>query len=162
MSDVAFLLAHSVSPDLLDSVSSGEKRLRDFYLKELREGVARKIRGQLRRSDPPYRQDEKLEEPGKYHPRKEQIEQLLSAQPSESNDKIGQYLYPDEIASRHYDLAVVDYARFVIGRFWTDISHETLQKKADKPNVTLPNRSLKAALRFVDNVDRCLYRSFER
>uniref|UniRef100_A0A6S8A469 Uncharacterized protein n=1 Tax=Aplanochytrium stocchinoi TaxID=215587 RepID=A0A6S8A469_9STRA len=64
--------------------------------------------------------------------------------------------YPPSVASLHYKLGVVDYARFVLGRFWGNASPEVFLSKADKPNVTLVNRNAKAALAFVEKTHRCL------
>ena len=67
-------------------------------------------------------------------------------------------MYDRELALRHYRLAVVDYGRFVVGRFWTPAAAnpEAFAKKAGSPNTTLVNRSVPAALAFVERVDRCL------
>ena len=48
--------------------------------------------------------------------------------------------YPREVALGHYRLAVVDYARFMVSRFWGDASPQAVAKKKDSPNTTLPNR----------------------
>jgi len=111
MSDVAFLLAHSVAPCTLDN--GGEERLINGFLHTLNEAR-----------------------------------------------RPGTTAYSEELALWHYRLAVVDYGRFMISRFWGDSSPEVFAKKADKPNVTLPNRNVEAALRFVRNIDSCL-RSLE-
>ena len=68
--------------------------------------------------------------------------------------------YPRDAALRDYKLAVIDYGRFVVSRFWGDASPETFAKKADKPNTTLVNRNVEAALAFVERIDACL-RYFE-
>lgn len=68
--------------------------------------------------------------------------------------------YPRETAMRDYRLAVIDYGRFVVSRFWGDASPETFAKKAEKPNTTLVNRNVEAALAFVERIDTCL-RYFE-
>eukprot|EP01052_Picozoa_sp_SAG31_P021190 SAG31_NODE_1626_length_7710_cov_28.409933_5_plen_432_part_00 len=64
--------------------------------------------------------------------------------------------YPREVALRHYKLGLCDYARFVCSRFWTDASPETFASRADRPNTTLVNRSVDAALCFVQRVDAAL------
>lgn len=65
--------------------------------------------------------------------------------------------YPIEIARYHYKLAYLDYARFIISRFWSkDMNEETFNKKKDNPNVTLPNRDLKAAIYMAFNVHKNL------
>ena len=64
--------------------------------------------------------------------------------------------YPREIALKHYRLGVVDYGRFIVGRFWTAATPETFAAKANSPNSGLWNRSVEAALGFVERIDRCL------
>ena len=59
-------------------------------------------------------------------------------------------------ALRHYRLAVCDYGRFVIGRFWRDATPASFAANAAKPNVVLANRSLASALRFVERISECL------
>lgn len=64
--------------------------------------------------------------------------------------------YPREQALRHYRLAVVDYGRFFLSRFWGDASPENFAKKKDEMNVSLANRNVEAALKFVERIDRAL------
>ena len=65
--------------------------------------------------------------------------------------------YPLEMAHKHYKLAVLDYARFVISRFWsTSTSPESFAAKASTPNTTMVNRNVEAAFRFIERVDRYL------
>ena len=64
--------------------------------------------------------------------------------------------YPREVALRHYRLGLVDYGRFVVGRFWTSASPDTFAAKADNQNVVLVNRNVEAALGFVARMDKCL------
>ena len=64
--------------------------------------------------------------------------------------------YPREAALRHYRLAVCDYGRFVIGRFWRDATPASFAANAAKPNVVLANRNLASALRFVERISECL------
>ena len=68
----------------------------------------------------------------------------------------GAAAYPRELALRHYQLGVVDYGRFVVGRFWTNPTAESFAAKADSPNSGLWNRRVDAALAFVERIDRCL------
>ena len=42
--------------------------------------------------------------------------------------------YPRELAMRHYTLGVVDYGRFIVGRFWSAATPESFAKKANSPN----------------------------
>lgn len=64
--------------------------------------------------------------------------------------------YPRDIAYRHYRLALVDYFRFILGRFYGSSTPEQFEKKKDLENRTLVNRNLEAAVAFVDRVDRYL------
>lgn len=109
MSDVAFLLVHSVSEGMLEG--GGEARLVRAYLRMLRAGL---------------------------------------------RSRSEEFSYPEDVALQHYRLGVLDYGRFVIGRFWGDASKESFRKKANNANVTLPNRRLGAALRLIENLGRCL------
>ena len=66
--------------------------------------------------------------------------------------------YERGTAMRHFHLATVDYARFVVSRFWAagSTSAEAFAKRAANPNVCLPNRDVDAALRFAERVDEAL------
>lgn len=64
--------------------------------------------------------------------------------------------YPWETAWRHYNLAVIDYARFFIGRMWKNATPEAMHKRRDNKNVNLINRSIPAAMAFVRNVEAYL------
>ena len=64
--------------------------------------------------------------------------------------------YPRELALRHFRLGVVDYGRFVVGRFWTAATPESFAAKADSPNSGLWNRRVDAALGLVARIDRYL------
>ena len=64
--------------------------------------------------------------------------------------------YDKPTAMRHFHLATVDYARFVVSRFWTGASAEAFAKRAANPNVCLPNRDVEAAIRFAERVDESL------
>lgn len=64
--------------------------------------------------------------------------------------------YPREIALKHYRVAVVDYGRFVLGRFWKMATPEMFEKGKDSPNTTLINRNLEAAMVYIDRLERYL------
>ena len=64
--------------------------------------------------------------------------------------------YPRDAALRHYRLAICDYGRFVMGRFWRDATPASFAANAAKPNVVLANRNLASALRFVERISECL------
>jgi hypothetical protein len=67
--------------------------------------------------------------------------------------------YPRDTFLRHYKLAVADYGRFVIARFWAagKTTPEAFQAKATVKNRTLVNRNAEAALRFIKRIDECLH-----
>jgi len=64
--------------------------------------------------------------------------------------------YPIEIAMRHYRLGCIDYLRFILGRFWKSASLQGFKKREGNRNTTLVNRNVKAALSFVERVDKYL------
>ena len=66
--------------------------------------------------------------------------------------------YPREVALKHYQLGVLDYARFVVGSLWAASTPDTMAANANSPNVGLFNRSIEAALGFVARIDRYLER----
>ena len=66
------------------------------------------------------------------------------------------YYYTRGAARHHYRLGLVDYARFVVGRFWGAASPETFAAKAANRNVALVHRNVDAALAFVAKVDAYL------
>lgn len=59
-------------------------------------------------------------------------------------------------ATRHFHLATVDYARFVVSRFWSGASADAFAKRAQNPNICLPNRDVEAAIGFVERIDASL------
>jgi len=65
-------------------------------------------------------------------------------------------IYPNEVALQQYRMAVVDYGRFVLGRFWKAATPETFEKRKDSPNTTLINRNVDAAMAFIDRLERYL------
>ena len=64
--------------------------------------------------------------------------------------------YPDDVAWRQYKLAVVDYARFFMGRMWKTATPETMAQKSQNKNIANINRSIPSAMAFVERVDRYL------
>lgn len=64
--------------------------------------------------------------------------------------------YPRGVAIKHYRMAVVDYGRFILGRFWKTATSGTFEKKKDSPNTTLINRNVDAAMAFIDRMERYL------
>ena len=71
------------------------------------------------------------------------------------------WTYPREIAMRHYQLACIDYLRFILGRFWRSATPESFEKKKASKNTTLINRNVDAAMTFIEKVDKYLD-AFER
>mmetsp|Transcript_9125 Transcript_9125/g.20120 ORF Transcript_9125/g.20120 Transcript_9125/m.20120 type:complete len:486 (+) Transcript_9125:91-1548(+) len=64
--------------------------------------------------------------------------------------------YTTEIAWRHYCLAVVDYARMVLGCFFVNASPQVFAARAQQENVGLCYRDVEASFHFVERVDRSL------
>ncbi|KAL1521591.1 hypothetical protein AB1Y20_021250 [Prymnesium parvum] len=64
--------------------------------------------------------------------------------------------YSKETCHWHFHLATVDYARFVVSRFWGDASVESFSKRAHNPNVCLPNRNVEAAIYFAKRLEKSL------
>jgi hypothetical protein len=65
-------------------------------------------------------------------------------------------VYPWEVAESHYHLAVADYFRFFLGRFWNTTTVASMEKNADSKNTCLLNRHVDAAMAFVRRVDAYL------
>mmetsp|Transcript_8932 Transcript_8932/g.12980 ORF Transcript_8932/g.12980 Transcript_8932/m.12980 type:complete len:483 (+) Transcript_8932:105-1553(+) len=66
------------------------------------------------------------------------------------------WTFPRHIAMRHYQLACIDYLRFILGRFWRSATPETFEKKKNSKNATLVNRNVDAAMVFIEKVDKYL------
>lgn len=64
--------------------------------------------------------------------------------------------YPRDVALQHYRMAVCDYCRFVLGRFWKTATPAAFEKSKNSPNTTLINRNVKAAMAYLDRVERYL------
>ena len=64
--------------------------------------------------------------------------------------------YDAKLARRHYELATIDYGRFVLGRFWGAASPDAFWEKRHKSNVALVHRNVPAALHFVERLDAYL------
>jgi len=64
--------------------------------------------------------------------------------------------YSEEQAIRHYQFAVVDYFRFILGKQWNKVSLEVFQKRSKNTNFAMVNRSVQAALSFAERTDRYL------
>mmetsp|Transcript_6070 Transcript_6070/g.7454 ORF Transcript_6070/g.7454 Transcript_6070/m.7454 type:complete len:148 (+) Transcript_6070:1-444(+) len=67
------------------------------------------------------------------------------------------FAYPRQIAMRHYRLAVIDYFRFILGRFWKGATPSAFDKRKDNKNTVLVNRNVDAAFALIEKVDQYLY-----
>lgn len=90
------------------------------------------------------------------------VEQYITALEDAINkNRDFEWTFPRDIAMRQYQLACVDYLRFIMGRFWKSAAPETFEKKKGSKNTTLINRDIEAAMAFIEKVDRYL-EVFER
>jgi thiamine kinase-like enzyme len=71
---------------------------------------------------------------------------------NDNQDGIVIDLYPWEAAWHHYKLAVVDYGRFFVGRFWKSATPANMATRKDNKNVNLINRWPKAAIAFIQRL----------
>ncbi|GFH60489.1 hypothetical protein CTEN210_16965 [Chaetoceros tenuissimus] len=71
------------------------------------------------------------------------------------------HFYPRDDAFRHYQLAVLDYFRFIMGRLWRGSTLDTFEKRKNSKNSVYVNRSLDAAFNFIERADKYLER-FEK
>mmetsp|Transcript_1093 Transcript_1093/g.1373 ORF Transcript_1093/g.1373 Transcript_1093/m.1373 type:complete len:472 (-) Transcript_1093:450-1865(-) len=78
------------------------------------------------------------------------LEEAVSRRKGES------WTYPRDVALRHYQLACIDYLRFILGRFWRTATPESFEKKKASKNTTLINRNVDAAMAFIEKVDKYL------
>lgn len=85
-------------------------------------------------------------------------EALVDFYLDELNDRLkkGDKSYDKDIAIRHYKYCVVDYGRFVLGRFWKLATPDAFAKKKKSKNTTFINRDIDAAVAFVGRMDRYL------
>mmetsp|Transcript_42641 Transcript_42641/g.48129 ORF Transcript_42641/g.48129 Transcript_42641/m.48129 type:complete len:366 (+) Transcript_42641:380-1477(+) len=120
MSDVAMLIHHAVRPEQLEN--GGEMILIDHYLTTVNSLLS-------------------LKQQQKQQGRRVHHDVNNSQQPIS--------IYPKEMALWHYKLAVVDYFRFFLGRFWKSATPESFEKKKHRKNIALINRDRDAALAFL-------------
>lgn len=64
--------------------------------------------------------------------------------------------YTEGDVIRHYQFAVVDYFRFILGRQWNKATLEVFEKRSMDTNFAMVNRSIDAALSFAERTDRYL------
>jgi hypothetical protein len=74
----------------------------------------------------------------------------------EALPKSKQGIYLLEDVKRHYRFASVDYFRFIMGRMWKGLSLDVFEKRKSLKNFAEFNRTLEAALAFIDKVDKYL------
>lgn len=80
----------------------------------------------------------------------------LALEDAVSKNRNDQWTFPLDVAMRQYQLACIDYLRFIMGRFWKSATPDTFKKKKSSKNTTLINRDVKAAMAFIAKVDRYL------
>lgn len=61
--------------------------------------------------------------------------------------------YPKHLAFYHYKLAFCDYARFFLGRMWSNATVESMRRNESNPNVNSINRYPSSAIAFIDTAD---------
>lgn len=86
-------------------------------------------------------------------------EELLEHYLTELNSQLessSKSYYDKDVAMRHYRLAVADYFRFFLGRFWNSATPESFANKKDSKNTALMNRNVDSALAFLHRVDAYL------
>lgn len=81
---------------------------------------------------------------------------LTALEEAVSRRKGQRWSYDRTVAMRHYQLACIDYLRFILGRFWRSATPETFEKKKGSKNTTLINRNVEAAMAFIEKVDAYL------
>jgi thiamine kinase-like enzyme len=64
--------------------------------------------------------------------------------------------YTKEQFMRHYRFATVDYFRFILGRMWKGLTLEVFEKRRELKNFAEFNRTIEAALAFIERVDKYL------
>mmetsp|Transcript_33773 Transcript_33773/g.37673 ORF Transcript_33773/g.37673 Transcript_33773/m.37673 type:complete len:389 (-) Transcript_33773:10-1176(-) len=135
MSDVAMHIHHACSPSDLDN--GGEEMLVEYYLQTLRDNLRRRRR---RRSSVSKASDDNS----------------IADGDRDDDDEDDESHYPHDIALRHYKFAVVDYARFFIGRMWKTATPATMHSKKNNTNIANINRDIPSAMRFIRIVDQYL------
>jgi thiamine kinase-like enzyme len=129
MSDVAMLIHHAIRPEHLDN--GGEMMLVDHYIDKLNDLLLLKQQQQ-------------------------QTHDVNDTTMNTTTRPIKQILcyYPKEIALWHYKLAVADYFRFFLGRFWKSATPESFEKKKYSKNTAFINRDRDSAFAFIKRVKK--------
>lgn len=65
-------------------------------------------------------------------------------------------LYSKEQALRHYGFATIDYFRFILGKQWNGATIQTFEKRNEDTNFAMVNRSVEAAIKFIERTDKYL------
>lgn len=86
---------------------------------------------------------------------------ILALEDAINKGSHNKWVFPRDVAWRQYQLACIDYLRFIMGRFWKSATPESFDKKKNSRNTTLINRDVKAAMAFIEKVERYLH-LFER
>eukprot|EP00978_Attheya_sp_CCMP212_P047652 scaffold422892_cov63-Attheya_sp.AAC.1 len=84
------------------------------------------------------------------------LNELEKYQKEHKNGQQRQQPYPRDVALRHYRLAVVDYFRFILGRFWKGATPEAFESRQYNQNTVLVNRNIPAAFSLIRKVDKYL------
>ena len=74
----------------------------------------------------------------------------------ETEECKAKFMFSRDTARRQYQLACIDYLRFIMGRFWKSATPITFDKKKSSKNTTLINRDVRAAMAFIEKVDKYL------
>ena len=141
MQDVAMHLFHSVHPDCLEG--GGERALLTHYYEclclHLKRRSAQGLNG-TRRPDAEIPQPQSL---------------LASSVLGRESRCGGASEYPWAVAEKHYALALVDYARVVVGGFWArgGCLPEAIERRANNMNCGLPYRNHRSMRCFVESVE---------
>ena len=139
MSDVAMLIHHAIRPEHLDD--GGEMMLVDHYINKLNDLLL------LKQQQQQQQQQQNQEE---------ETHDVNGTTMNTTTRPIKQSLcyYPKEIALWHYKLAVADYFRFFLGRFWKSATPESFEKKKYSKNTAFINRDRDAAFAFIKRVEK--------
>ncbi|OEU21134.1 hypothetical protein FRACYDRAFT_234761 [Fragilariopsis cylindrus CCMP1102] len=136
MSDVAMLIHHAIRPEHLDD--GGEMMLVDHYINKLNDLLLLKQQQQQQQNQ------------------EEETHDVNDTTMNTTTRPIKQSLcyYPKEIALWHYKLAVADYFRFFLGRFWKSATPESFEKRKYSKNTAFINRDRDAAFAFIKRVEK--------
>ena len=86
------------------------------------------------------------------------VRQLQAATHATPQTATAAQQYTFQVAHRHYELCIVDYARIVLSYFYKNASPEAFAGRANRENCSMVYRTAEAALRFVERVEQCVQR----